>query len=121
MEGQITEYNASKIKAKLIMEAANGPITPSADSILYKSGVKVVPDVLVNAGGVLVSYFEWVQNLNRDHWSEIEVNAKLDVKMKNAFKQISEFAALKNIEMREAAVAIAVDKVVKAMKLAGWH
>ena len=121
MEGQITEYNASKIKAKLIMEAANGPITPSADSILYKGGAKIVPDVLANAGGVLVSYFEWVQNLNRDHWSEIEVNAKLDVKMKNAFKQIFEFAALKNIEMREAAVAIAVDKVVKAMKLAGWH
>ena len=85
LENQITSRNAGNIKARLIAEAANGPTTPDADEILFKNGVFLIPDILCNAGGVTVSYFEWVQDLNRDHWSEIVVNAKLKEIMVKAF------------------------------------
>ncbi len=89
LENQITPRNASNIKARLIAEAANGPTTPEADEILFKKGVFLIPDILCNAGGVTVSYFEWVQDLNRDHWSETVVNAKLKEIMVKAFGEVA--------------------------------
>lgn len=121
LENQITEGNASKIRAPLIVEAANGPTTPMADKVLERNGIKVVPDILANSGGVLVSYFEWVQNLNRDHWSEQVVNDRLELKMAKAFHDVLGYSEKHNIDMRRAALVLAVGRVVSAMKLSGWH
>ncbi|HEU4526211.1 MAG TPA: Glu/Leu/Phe/Val dehydrogenase, partial [Gemmatimonadales bacterium] len=88
LENQITIRNAHKIKAKIVAEAANGPTTPEADEILFEHGVFLIPDILCNAGGVTVSYFEWVQDLNRDHWTEAEVNQKLKTIMVKAFNEV---------------------------------
>jgi glutamate dehydrogenase/leucine dehydrogenase len=121
LENQITEANARKIKSKIIVEAANGPTTPMADKILESMRVKVVPDILANSGGVLVSYFEWVQNLNRDHWLEDAVNGRLESKMVRAFKDVLDFSEKQNCDLRRAALVIAVNRVVSAMKLGGWH
>jgi glutamate dehydrogenase (NAD(P)+) len=121
MENQITEKNAASIRAKLVIEAANGPTTPHADKILKRSGVTVVPDILANSGGVLVSYFEWVQNLNRDHWTVEAVNERLDLKMRTAFTQVLNLARDRNVDLRQGALAIAVEKVTSAMRLSGWH
>ena len=121
LENQITESNAKKIKAKLVVEAAYGPTTPQADHLLDRIGIRVVPDILANSGGVLVSYFEWVQNLNRDHWPENEVNERLEVKMKKAFNEVLDFALKENVDLRRAALALAVGRVVTAMRLSGWH
>ena len=121
LENQITESNAKKIKAKLVVEAANGPTTPQADHLLDRNGIRVVPDILANSGGVLVSYFEWVQNLNRDHWPENEVNERLEVKMKKAFNEVLDFALKEHVDRRRAALALAVGRVVTAMRLSGWH
>jgi len=121
LENQITDDNVRQIRAKIVVEAANGPTTPLADKMLEKQGAKLVPDILANSGGVLVSYFEWVQNLNRDHWTEEEVNNRLDSKMNHAFHQIYDFAEKRNVDLRRAALALAVDKVAAAMRLAGWH
>lgn len=121
LENQISEVNASRIKAPLVVEAANGPTTPMADKILERKGTKVVPDILANSGGVLVSYFEWVQNLNRDHWSEEEVNERLESKMTKAFYDVLGYAEKQNIDMRRAALVLAVTRVVSAMKMSGWH
>lgn len=121
LENQITEANAKKVRARLVVEGANGPTTPRADHLLEKSGVAVVPDILANSGGVLVSYFEWVQNLNRDHWSEESVNEKLELKMRRAFNEVVDFSVRENVDLRRAALALAVDRVVTAMRLSGWH
>lgn len=121
LENQITETNAHKIKARLIVEAANGPTTPMADKILERTKVKVVPDILANSGGVLVSYFEWVQNLNRDHWTEDTVNERLEEKMKKAFYDVLGYSQRQNVDLRRAALVLSVGRVVSAMKLSGWH
>lgn len=121
LENQINETNAGLVKAKLVVEGANGPTTPHADKILSRNGVTVVPDILANSGGVLVSYFEWVQNLNRDHWTEEMVNTRLDDKMRRAFGEVLRLSQKEGIDMRKAALAIAVNKVTSAMRLSGWH
>lgn len=121
LENQLTEKNAGSVRAKLIVEAANGPTTQHADKILTRNGVTIVPDILANSGGVLVSYFEWVQNLNRDHWTEEVVNQRLEQKMQRAFVEVLKLAQKHNVDLRKGALAIAVQKVTAAMRLSGWH
>jgi glutamate dehydrogenase/leucine dehydrogenase len=120
LENQITEKNANRIKAKLILEGANGPTTPEADDILHKKGVVVVPDILANAGGVSVSYFEWVQNLQEYYWSKEEVFDKLDKLLVKAFNRVYETYRNYDVDMRMAAYICAISRVVDAMKTRGW-
>jgi glutamate dehydrogenase/leucine dehydrogenase len=119
IENQITGENADKIKAKIIVEGANGPTTPEADEILFKKGVLVVPDILANAGGVTVSYFEWVQNMQKYQWEEEEVLRKMEEKLVKAFYDVLNVSKQYGIDMRTAAMVLAVKRVVDAMKLRG--
>jgi glutamate dehydrogenase/leucine dehydrogenase len=121
LENQITERNAGNIKARLIAEAANGPTTPEADRILFKAGKFMIPDILCNAGGVTVSYFEWVQDLNRDHWSEKVVNEKLKEIMVKAFSEVLAIARRDQIDMRTAAYLLAVQRVADATAMRGLY
>lgn len=116
LENQINGSNADKIRAKLIVEAANGPTAAEADPILNDKGVVIVPDILSNAGGVVVSYFEWVQNIQSVSWTEEEVNAKLERIMNNSFDAVYNIAQEKKAPLRTGAYLIAVDRVVKAKK-----
>ncbi len=120
IENQITGSNANNIKAKIVLELANGPTTPEADEILHKKGIFLIPDILGNSGGVIVSYFEWVQNITGYYWSEEEVNQKLDQKMTKAFKDVIETMKKYNVDPRTAAYIIAVDRVANAVKVRGW-
>jgi glutamate dehydrogenase/leucine dehydrogenase len=121
LENQITVANAHKIKAKIVAEAANGPTTPEADEIMYENGVFLIPDILCNAGGVTVSYFEWVQDLNRDHWTETEVNEKLKVIMVKAFKEVLTQAQRNGVNMRTGAYLNAVQRVADATAMRGLY
>ena len=116
LENQINGTNADKIQAKLIVEAANGPTAAEADPILNDKGVVIVPDILSNAGGVVVSYFEWVQNIQSVSWTEEEVNAKLERIMNNSFEAVYNIAQEKKVPLRTGAYLIAVNRVVKAKK-----
>jgi len=120
LENQITGANADKIKAKVISEAANGPVTPEADKILDKKGVIICPDFQANAGGVIVSYFEWVQNRQGIRWTEEEVRTRLEEKIVNSFNAMYETKQKYNVDWRTAAYIVAVDRVVRAMRLRGW-
>ncbi len=120
-ENQITARNADKVQAKIVAEAANGPTTPEADLILAKKGVFMIPDILANAGGVTVSYFEWVQDLNRDHWSEEVVNAKLKEIMDRSFGEVLAMAELEECDMRTAAYLVAVKRVADTTALRGLY
>ena len=121
LEGQITARNASKIRARLVGEGANGPTTPEADAILQDRGVFVIPDVLANAGGVTVSYFEWVQALQEYFWSETDVNAKLKELMDRAFEAVYAVHRERKIDMRRAAYVVAVSRVAEAHRLRGLY
>lgn len=120
LEGVITQENAGKITAKIICELANGPTTPEADVILHKNGVFVIPDFLANAGGVTVSYFEWVQNVTNFYWEEDDVQAKLDRKMTRAFADVLAMSKDYEVDMRTAAYMVSIQRVAEAMKLRGW-
>lgn len=119
MENQITADNAGNIKAKLIVEGANGPTTAGADDILNKNGVTVVPDILANGGGVTVSYFEWVQNRLGFYWTEEDVNQKAEVSMVKAFANVWETAQKYKVSMRIGAYVVALEKVAKGIKTRG--
>ncbi len=114
LENQITGENAGRIKAHIIAEGANGPTTPDADVILHDKGVFLIPDVLCNAGGVTVSYFEWVQALNRDRWDEATVNSKLKGIMLTAFDEVLAMSRSEDVDMRTAAYLVAVERVAAA-------
>ena len=119
LENVITLVNADQIKAKIIAEAANGPTTPHADEVLARRGIMVLPDILANAGGVSVSYFEWVQNLQGFFWSAEEVNGKLEQIMKRAFHDVHEMSRKHRTHMRTAAYILAVGRVADATTVRG--
>ena len=113
LENQITKENVNNIKAKVILELANGPITPEADEILYNKNILVLPDVLANAGGVSVSYYEWYQNVHKEKWSFEEVDKKLEEKMRQATKEVLEKSKQLNITPRIAAYVLAIERILK--------
>lgn len=121
LENQIHEKNADNVKAKLIVEGANGPTTPEADKILRDKGVTAIPDILANAGGVTVSYFEWVQGLQSFFWSEQEIFNRLERIMTNAFTDCWNMADAKGVDMRTAASILAIDRVAQATLLRGIY
>jgi glutamate dehydrogenase (NAD(P)+) len=121
VEGQIHKGNASKIKAKLIVEGANGPTTPEADTMLADRGVTVVPDILANSGGVVVSYFEWAQNIQGFYWGLEEVNKRMESIMVEGYAQVSAAAARHKVSLRQAALTLAVQRVAEAMQTRGLY
>jgi glutamate dehydrogenase (NAD(P)+) len=121
LEQQITAANAHRIQAKLIIEGANGPTTPAADDILRDRNILVVPDVIANAGGVTVSYFEWVQDFSSFFWSEDEINARLVRIMKDAFATVWEVASEHRVSLRTATFIVACKRILHARELRGLY
>jgi glutamate dehydrogenase (NAD(P)+) len=120
LENVITTNNADRIRAKMIAEFGNGPMTKGAETILFQHHIPVIPDILCNAGGVVVSYYEMVQNFNIDHWDAKEIHRRLDKKMVSCYQDTKKLANDHNVTIRQAAYTIALTRVVKAMKLRGW-
>ena len=118
--GMIHEGNADRMQCKMLIEGANSPTTPAADEILSDKGVYVIPDVMANAGGVVVSYFEWVQNLQHFRWEEREVNDKLGTIMRRAFREVSARAKEEKLDLREAAYLVGIERVVEAARIRGY-
>ena len=121
LENQLTSENAGKVRAKIVVEGANGPTTPEADAILRQNGVLVVPDILANCGGVVVSYFEWVQNLQGYYWEFDEVQEKETVVLRRAFRDIWNLAQEYDVDLRTPSYMMSIRRVEKAMKLRGWY
>jgi glutamate dehydrogenase (NAD(P)+) len=121
IEGQITERNAGRVQAGMIIEAANGPTTPGGDAILAQRDIYVVPDILANAGGVIVSYFEWVQDLQSFFWEETEVNQRLQRIITNAYNEVAAVAEERNLRLRDAAMVVALRRVVEAIRIRGIY
>ena len=121
LENQLTSENAGKVRAKIVVEGANGPTTPEADAILRQNGVLVVPDILANCGGVVVSYFEWVQNLQGYYWEFDEVQEKQTVVLRRAFNDIWDLAQEFDIDLRTASYMMSIRRLEKAMKFRGWY
>lgn len=119
LEDQIHQKNAHKIKARVIVEGANGPVTPEADEILEKQGVDVIPDILANAGGVVVSHLEWVQAISGLYWEEEQVNAELERKMVKSFKEVWEKATKRKISLRCAAYLLAIERIAEVYRYRG--
>jgi glutamate dehydrogenase (NAD(P)+) len=120
-ENQITSENADRIKCKILAEGANGPTTPKADKILHDKGIFVIPDILANAGGVTVSYFEWVQDRMGYFWQESEVNARLEEKMVASFNELCHYAEKHNVDTRTAAYMLAIDRVAYDTRMRGIY
>jgi len=121
LEGVITADNAEKVRARLVVEGANGPTSPEADRILDANGITVIPDILANAGGVVVSYLEWVQNLQAFSWSEAEVEHRLQDLMHTAYRAVVDLAGQRGLTLRGAAHIIGVDRVAQAHRLRGLY
>jgi glutamate dehydrogenase (NAD(P)+) len=119
--GQITERNADRVHAKIIAEGANGPTTPEADEILADKGVLLIPDILANAGGVIVSYFEWVQGLQYHFWRESEINSRLQEIMIRAFNRVNAMAKREGVNLRTAALMVGIRRVADAYQLRGFY
>ena len=119
LENQITQKNASRISAKIVAEAANGPTTPQADEILFKNKILLIPDILANGGGVTVSYFEWLQNLRREYWTESDVNERLDKNISKAFADVYNTHEKHGVNMRKASTLLAIEKVAEATRIRG--
>ena len=120
IENQITEKNANDVKAKIVLELANGPTTPEADKILKEKDIVVIPDILANAGGVTVSYLEWGQNLQNYYWKEETIQQRLKEIMVDAFNNVTTTAEEYNVDLRTGAYIIAISRVVDVMKTRGW-
>jgi len=121
LEKVITVDNAPRIKARVVAEAANGPTTPEADEVLFERGIMVLPDILANAGGVTVSYFEWVQDLQENFWEEDEINQRLRKKMVRAFKETLEQSKRHRVNMRRGAYCVAIERVAEATTMRGLY
>jgi glutamate dehydrogenase (NAD(P)+) len=121
LEMQITKANAAKIQCRILAEGANGPTTPDADTILRENGIFLIPDILANAGGVVVSYFEWVQDLQNFFWNEVEVNSKLREILVKSFHEVLRMSEKHRVDMRLAALMIGIDRVTRAMLWRGLY
>ena len=121
LEGQITDDNAARLKTRLIVEGANGPVTPAGDDVLRDRKITVIPDILANAGGVIVSYFEWVQGLQQFFWTEEEVNENLERIIVRSFGQIAQVSTERNVDLRTAALIRGIDRVANALYIRGIY